>query len=89
MRNYNLKSREKFEPGPGFEPQNSRSLAWHSTIWAILVIEILDDVKNGGTITLEIKWTFSPKPEADQVEGIRSEKLNFIDFLNDIVNRNK
>ena len=31
-----LNSREKFEPGPGFEPQTSRSLAWHSTTWTIL-----------------------------------------------------
>ena len=27
----NLNSREKFEPGPGFEPRTSRSLAWRST----------------------------------------------------------
>ena len=28
---------ENFDTGPGFEPQISRSLAWHSTTWAILV----------------------------------------------------
>ena len=28
LKNYNLNSREKFEPGPGFEPRTSRSLAW-------------------------------------------------------------
>ena len=27
----NLNSREKFEPGPGFEPRTPRSLAWRST----------------------------------------------------------
>ena len=31
LKNYNLNSREKFEPGPGFEPQTSRSLALRST----------------------------------------------------------
>ena len=31
LKNYNLNSREKFEPGPGFETQTSRSLAWRST----------------------------------------------------------
>ena len=30
-------SREKFETEPGFEPQTSGSLAWHSTNWATLV----------------------------------------------------
>ena len=34
---FDFKSREKFEPGPGFEPRTSRSLAWHSTTWSILV----------------------------------------------------
>ena len=29
----NLNSREKFEPGPGFEPRTSRSLAWHPTFY--------------------------------------------------------
>ena len=33
-----LNSREKFEPGQGFETQFSRSLAWRSTTWAILVL---------------------------------------------------
>ena len=33
LKNYNLISREKFKPWPGFEPRTSRSLAWHSTIW--------------------------------------------------------
>ena len=28
LKSYNLYSREKFEPGPGFEPRKSRSLAW-------------------------------------------------------------
>ena len=28
-----LNSREKFEPGPGFEPRTSISLAWRSTSW--------------------------------------------------------
>ena len=32
----NLNSREKFEPGPEFEPRTSRSLSWRSTTWAIL-----------------------------------------------------
>ena len=32
---YNLNSRENFEPGPEFEPQTSRSLAWRSVTWAI------------------------------------------------------
>ena len=32
LRNYNLNSREKFEPGPGFELRTFRSLAWRSTI---------------------------------------------------------
>ena len=27
----NSSSRENLKPGPGFEPQTSRSLAWHST----------------------------------------------------------
>ena len=31
LTNNNLNSGEKFEPGPGFEPQTSRSLAWRST----------------------------------------------------------
>ena len=31
LKNYNINSREKFEPGPGFEPRTSRSLAWRST----------------------------------------------------------
>ena len=31
FKNYNLNSREKFEPGPGFERRTSRSLAWRST----------------------------------------------------------
>ena len=26
--NYYLNSREKFEPGPGFAPRTSKSLAW-------------------------------------------------------------
>ena len=37
LKNYNLNSREKFEPGPGFEFRTSRSLAWRSTTWGILV----------------------------------------------------
>ena len=37
--NYNLNSREKFEPEPGFEPRTSRSLA--STIWVIIIIIII------------------------------------------------
>ena len=31
LKNYNLNSREQFEPGPGFEPRTIRSLAWCST----------------------------------------------------------
>ena len=34
---YILNPREKFEPGLGFEPWTSSSLAWCSTTWAILV----------------------------------------------------
>ena len=34
-----LNSREKFKPGPGFEPRTSRSLVWLSTTWAILVLD--------------------------------------------------
>ena len=30
LKNYNLNSREKFKPGPGFEPRTSSSLAWRS-----------------------------------------------------------
>ena len=31
LKNYNLISIEKFEPGSGFEPRTSRSLVWRST----------------------------------------------------------
>ena len=37
LRNYNFISKEKFEPGLGFEPWTSKSLVWCSTIWAIQV----------------------------------------------------
>ena len=39
LKNYNLTSREKFKPGPGFELRTwtSRSLARRSATWAILV----------------------------------------------------
>ena len=37
LNNYYLNPREKFEPGPGFEPHTSRYLAWRFTTWAILV----------------------------------------------------
>ena len=36
MKNYSLNSREKFEPGLGFEPRTSIFLAWHFTTWSYL-----------------------------------------------------
>ena len=43
LKNYNLNSREKFEPGRGFEPRTSRFLAWRS----IRIVQVVERQARG------------------------------------------